>query len=86
MEIFFTKQAQEDLNYFETHDKKISQRIQDLLNDIKKHPFSGIGKPEPLRYKMAGYWSRRIDRQHRIVYYVHKEQIYIAQCRYHYDK
>ena len=83
-ELFYTSQAQEDLAYWHRTDQRISERIERLLNDITTHPFSGLGKPEPLRHQMAGYWSRRITREHRIVYRVAEKTIYVAQCRFHY--
>lgn len=86
MEIIYTSQAQEDLNYWEKHNPKIVNRINKLLDDIQKNPFHGIGKPEALRFEKSGYWSRRIDQEHRLVYKIHGRSIYIAQCRYHYKK
>ena len=70
--------------YWQTQDKKTLKRINDLLKDISRHPFSGIGKPESLRHK-PGYWSRRIDEANRIVYKVDDNQIIIVQCMGHYD-
>lgn len=84
LRIVYTKQATEDKIYWEKHDKKILQRIDELVNDIQRQPFSGIGKPEPLRFNKTGYWSRRITREHRLVYKIHDDVLYIAQCRYHY--
>lgn len=84
MSPFYTTQAKEDLNYWMQKNKKIVKRIDQLLADIQLHPFTGIGKPEPLRFERSGYWSRRIDKEHRLVYKVVAGQIYIAQCRYHY--
>lgn len=80
----YTSQAKEDLHYWHKHDPKIAARIEQLIDDIKKHPFSGIGKPEPLRFEKKEYWSRRINREHRLVYKVFRDKLYIAQCRYHY--
>ncbi|NNM59503.1 MAG: Txe/YoeB family addiction module toxin [Legionellales bacterium] len=65
-------------------DKKSLKRINSLLQEIMRHPFTGIGDPEPLRYNWTGYWSRRIDSEHRLVYKVENDVIHIAQCRYHY--
>lgn len=84
MIIIFTSQAKEDLDYWQKHDLKLVARVEQLLADIKKHPFTGIGKPEPLRFEKSGYWSRRINREHRLVYKVFDKHVYIAQCRYHY--
>jgi toxin YoeB len=64
--------------------QKTLKRINLLINDIKRNPFSGLGDPEPLRHNWTGYWSRRIDREHRIVYKCTDDTIFIAQCRYHY--
>jgi toxin YoeB len=61
------------------------KRINDLLKDISRHPFSGIGKPEPLKHKYQGFWSRRIDSEHRLIYAVKENEILIAKCRFHYD-
>ena len=69
---------------WQTEDKKTLRRINDLLKDIDRHPFSGIGKPEPLKGDKQGYWSRRIDEANRIVYKVEHEQVIIVQCGGHY--
>jgi toxin YoeB len=82
----YSTQAQEDRAYWEKHDRKIVKRIELLIADIQKTPCAGIGKPEPLRFAKSGYWSRRINHEHRLVYKVVDDQIYIAQCRYHYEK
>lgn len=76
--------AWDDYLYWQRTDKKILKRINTLIKDITRHPFDGIGDPEPLRHNWTGYWSRRIDRQHRLVYKATEETIYIVQCRYHY--
>ena len=65
-------------------DKKILKRINDLIKAISREPFEGIGKPEPLRHGLSGYWSRRINDEHRLVYKVEGEDLLIAMCRYHY--
>ena len=59
--------------------------INDLLKDISRNPFEGIGKPEPLKYKYAGFWSHRIDDEHRLIYGTSEDEIQIAKCRFHYD-
>ena len=69
---------------WEKVDKKIFQRINLLLDDIRKHPYSGIGKPEPLKYELKGFWSRRIDKKHRLVYKVTDDAIIVYSCKYHY--
>ncbi len=86
MRIVFTTNSWEDYIYWQTIDKKILKRINALIKDISREPFDGIGNPEPLKYDLSGYWSRRIDREHRLVYQVEDESILIYSCRYHYDK
>lgn len=82
--IIFENNAFEDFVGWSKDDKKIYARIVQLIEDIQRSPFSGIGKPEPLRFELAGYWSRRIDGEHRLVYKITDEAIIIAQCKYHY--
>ena len=85
MEIVLLPKAEEDLNYWkQVGDKRIMKRISSLLADIIEHPFSGIGKPEPLKGEQHGLWSRRITDEHRIVYKVTSEYIVIASCKTHY--
>ncbi len=84
MEPIYSSKAKEDRNYWATSDKKILKRIDKLIADIQLHPYSGLGKPEPLKFELSGYWSRRIDQEHRLVYKVVAGQLYIVQCRYHY--
>ncbi len=67
-------------------DKKISKRIKDLIKDIERDPFDGIGKPEPLKHELSGYWSRRITDEHRLVYRVEEDELIILSCKYHYKK
>lgn len=76
--------AWDDYLYWQQTDKKILKRINLLLKDIKRQPFEGVGSPEPLKHNWSGYWSRRIDREHRLVYKVTDDAIIIVQCRYHY--
>jgi len=76
--------AWEDYLYWQKIDKKILQRINQLIKAIKRQPFEGIGDPEPLKHNWTGYWSRRINKEHRLVYKVADNTLYIAQCRYHY--
>lgn len=77
--------AWDDYLYWQTHDKKILRKVNELIKEIIRTPFSGTGKPEPLKYALDGYWSRRITREHRLVYKViHDDIFYIIQCRYHY--
>ena len=83
--IIFSKNAWEDYIYWQSEDRKILRKINILIRDIQSTPFEGKGKPEPLKYDLAGLWSRRIDREHRLVYRVEKSDVFIYSCRYHYD-
>lgn len=76
--------AWDDYLYWQATDKKVLKRINTLIEDIKRHPFTGIGDPEPLKQNWSGYWSRRINREHRLVYKADAATITIVQCRYHY--
>ena len=84
MNLIFSDQAWEDYQYWLETDRKVTRRIHELLKEIRRHPHAGIGKPEPLRHSLAGYWSRRIDQEHRLVYRVTEQGILLAQMRYHY--
>ena len=87
MEIIFSPKALEDIEYWKkSGNKAIMNKITLLLEEIAIHPFTGIGKPEPLKYDLSGYWSRRINSEHRIVYKVHDEiiEVYILSMRFHY--
>lgn len=84
MKLIFSENAWEDYLYWQKTDKKILHRINALIKEIKRNSFAGIGKPEPLKQALSGYWSRRINEEHRIVYKVASDAIYIAQLRYHY--
>ncbi len=86
MKITFTKNSWEDYTSWLNEDKRMLKKINDLIKDIQRNPFDGKGKPEPLKYDLAGYWSRRIDREHRLVYQADEDEIRIYACRYHYDK
>jgi toxin YoeB len=86
MRIVFSKNSWEDYKSWQSEDKKMLRKINDLITDIQRSPHEGAGKPEPLKYDLAGFWSRRIDREHRLVYQVIGEDILIYSCRYHYDK
>ena len=77
--------AWEDYLYWQMHDKKNLKRINQLLKDIRRSPFDGIGKPEPLKANLSGWWSRRIDEEHRLVYMIEKETVLIFSCRGHYE-
>jgi toxin YoeB len=85
MRITFSKNAWEDYLSWQSEDKKMLKKINELIKDIQRNSFSGIGKPEPLKFDLAGFWSRRIDREHRLVYQVNNDDLLIYSCRYHYD-
>ncbi len=85
MKLVFAEKAWEDYLYWQKTDKKIVKRINTLIKDITREPFEGIGKPEPLKHALSGYWSRRINDEHRIVYKVQDDALLIAQLRYHYS-
>mgnify|MGYP003465561136 CR=1 FL=1 len=84
MKLIFAENAWDDYLYWQKTDKKILNRINLLVNAITRDPFEGIGKPEPLKHALSGYWSRRINDEHRIVYRVADGAVFIAQLRYHY--
>lgn len=84
MEVLFHNDAWEDYQYFQKSDLKILEKINSIIKDIARSPFSGIGKPEPLKHNSSGFWSRRVNGEHRLVYQVKNSTIYILQCRYHY--
>ncbi len=84
MILCWAEKAWEDYLYWQITDKKILKRINRLIKEIKRNPFEGVGDPEPLRHNWSGYWSRRIDREHRIVYKITDESLIVVQCRYHY--
>ena len=84
MKIVFATDAWEDYLYWQKQDKKILNKINRLIKEIQREPYDGIGEPEPLKYSWTGYWSRRINIEHRLVYKVTEDSLLIAQCRYHY--
>ena len=84
MKLIFAEKAWEDYLYWQKTDTKLLNRINALIKDIKREPFDGIGKPEPLKHALSGYWSRRINDEHRIVYKMQQDSILVAQLRYHY--
>ena len=84
MRLIFAEQAWEDYLHWQATDPKLLRRIHELIKDATRHPFAGIGKPEPLRHALAGFWSRRINGEHRMVYKVSGSDLLIAQLRYHY--
>lgn len=82
----WTKEAWSDYVYWQTQDRKTLKRINKLILDAQGSPFEGVGKPEPLKENLAGFWSRRIDETNRLVYAVDDKQLTIVSCRYHYEK
>jgi len=84
VKLVFADEAWEDYLYRQQQDKRVVKRINELISAAKRDPFSGIGKPEPLKHALAGYWSRRITDEHRMVYKAEKDALLIAQLRYHY--
>lgn len=84
MKLIFSENAWEDYLFWQKTDKKILKRVHHLIKDIQRHKYEGIGKPEALKHSLAGYWSRRINNEHRIVYKIENNSILIAQLRYHY--
>ena len=84
MKIIFSAQSREEYLYWQQNDKKILKRVNTLIKDVMRSPHEGLGKPEPLKHALSGYWSRRINDEHRLVYKVADDQIFIAQLRYHY--
>jgi toxin YoeB len=86
MNLVFAPQAWEDYQHWVQTDRKLVKRINELIKDAVRSPYSGIGKPEPLRHALSGFWSRRISDEHRMVYRVAGENLEIAQLRFHYAR
>lgn len=86
LRLIFADQAWDDVCHWVSADRKILKRLIRLIDECRSTPFEGIGKPEPLRENLSGYWSRRITDEHRLVYKVSKDELWIAQARYHYSK
>ena len=84
MNMRFTQNAWEEYSYWQKTDKKIINKINELVKTISRTPFDGIGKPEPLRGNLQGFWSRRISQEHRLVYKIEDDLLSIIQCRFHY--
>jgi toxin YoeB len=84
LKLIFSEHAWDDYLYWQQHDRKILQRINKLIKEIQRTPYAGTGKPERLRFGLSGYWSRRLTAEHRIVYKVEDDSLFIAQLRYHY--
>ncbi|HEY4235137.1 MAG TPA: Txe/YoeB family addiction module toxin [Lacipirellulaceae bacterium] len=86
MRLVFTDRGWEDYQWFVERERKLSKRINALVKDVMRSPFEGIGKPEPLKADLSGYWSRRINDEHRLVYAVRGGDLVIIACRYHYSE
>ena len=84
MKLVFATEAWEDYLYWQRQDKRIVERINKLIREVQREPFAGIGKPEPLKHALAGFWSRRISDEHRMVYCLEGDALMIAQLRFHY--
>jgi toxin YoeB len=84
MDIMFLDDAWQDYLYWQKIDKQALKRINQLIKDIQRNPFEGLGKPEPLKFDMSGLWSRRINQEHRLIYQIKDDYIVIVQCLYHY--
>ncbi|MBQ4554588.1 MAG: Txe/YoeB family addiction module toxin [Spirochaetaceae bacterium] len=84
MKIIFSEESFADYQLWALEDKKLYKKINELIKDIIRSPFSGIGKPEPLKHELSGYWSRRINEEHRLVYKITDDSLLIASCKYHY--
>jgi toxin YoeB len=84
MQIKFDQAAWDEYLYWQSTDKALLKRVNTLIKDIQREPFAGIGKPEPLKHQYSGFWSRRINDEHRLVYCIQDDTLIIAQCRYHY--
>lgn len=85
MKYSFVDESWEDYLYWQKTDKKILKRINMLIKDISRQPYSGIGRPEPLKHNYRGFWSRRINDEHRLIYQVKEDELRIVKCRFHYD-
>ena len=86
MRLIFSENAWDDYLYWQTHDRKLLAKINTLIRECSRTPFTGTGKPEPLRGEFSGWWSRRINEEHRLVYRKTEDGLLIAQCRYHYTR
>ena len=86
MKIVLSPDALAAVQYFKKHEPKIAARIKQLVKNISSEPYTGLGKPEPLKHALSGYWSRRINHEHRLVYKVEGDTLYVVSCRYHYSK
>ncbi len=85
MKVVFVEESWEDYKYWQEIDKKMLKRINTIIKDISRHPYEGIGKPEPLKHNFRGFWSCRINDEHRLIYQIREGDICIVKCRFHYD-
>ena len=86
MKLLFTEPGWEDYQHWQAHDPDLLAKVNVLIKDCRRSPFSGPGKPEPLKGDRKGWWSRRIDKEHRLVYRLEGEVLWVNQCRFHYDR
>jgi toxin YoeB len=86
VKLVWSEKAWDDYLHWQGNDKKLLKRVNLLIEDVKRNGNEGLGKPEPLKHNFRGYWSRRIDSEHRLVYRVTEDEVHIARCRYHYGK
>jgi len=84
MKLVFSDEAWEDYLYWQKQDRKMVERINKLIREVMREPFAGVGKPEPLKHALSGFWSRRITNEHRMVYRIEDDALQLAQLRYHY--
>ena len=84
MKVSFDADAWDDYLYWQKHDKAIARKLNALIKECQRHPYEGTGKPEALKANFSGYWSRRLTREHRLVYRVGADTVYFVQCRFHY--
>jgi toxin YoeB len=84
MKLIFSEDAWDDYLYWQQHDRKMMERVNKLIQEIQREPFSGLGKPEPLKHALSGFWSRRLTDEHRMIYRVEGDTVLLAQLRYHY--
>ena len=84
MKLIWSESSWQEYLWWQNNDKKTLKKINNLIKEIKKDPFNGLGKPEPLKHELAGCWSRRITSEHRLVYFIEDNAVNIVSCRYHY--
>ncbi|MEE9388814.1 MAG: Txe/YoeB family addiction module toxin [Paracoccaceae bacterium] len=84
MKVSFDPDAWDDYLYWQKHDKSVARKLNALITECQRHPYEGTGKPEQLKANFSGYWSRRLTREHRLIYRVGKGMVYFVQCRFHY--